>query len=697
MKQNVIRNAGDDPEGPRHQRADLLLPRRRPGASSPARTPASRTRRRAGASSSSRATRSASSGQRGRQAHADLPGPTTTPRTTAAASSATAGSSRPTSATRRADRQRPADRLVPAVRHRRRRRRAYCKLDVAVGTAGADLRRRRRTASTSRRPADLDAGVSATPGPFPTSDTAAGGCGRRDATGAPLADAVKREPVRGRRPDRLRGGGHRAVAVGRLLRVERRARAPSSSSTRRAGSSAGSSSRRRARGSATFTYGTPFGLAVGRTTAPSTTPTSTSSPDRDGIGPGPDGKVWRIRFVDGAAADTGDDRPGPGLPRRPRASSRTGTCEPADAGRAPSRRTYAYGPERHVLQRERAVPDTAVGRRRCTSKWRFPTGAIVTGVAGGRRGRRAGRGHASGSSSSCRGTATSTRCASTTGRSCGASPGTSSPAPATRARSSAHVEEVDGRAARARGGRRELLLPRRRRPATKVWRFAAGTGCVDAAGPPARALCASTSERNEILSSPIVADGKVYFGMDVNEWPTGKGGFYAVDVRSGTLELVLRRDDRRHVPPGPHDQVRTVRRLPHGRRARPAGGLLRHPSGLRLRPRAQRLRRRVVVGGDRPRADGRCTSASSNCDTEHRPGEPAGRGRRCRRSTRPSFSLDLDGDPRWRWRPAGGRQRRPRLRGGAEPLLHRRRRRELATSSASATRTAPTTSSTATA
>src|SRR5437667_5632925 len=63
----------------------------------------------------------------------------------------------------------------------------------------------------------------------------------------------------------------------------------------------------------------------------------------------------------------------------------------------------------------------------------------------------------------------------------------------------------------------------------EVWRFSAGTGC---ASPPG--LCGFAGERNEVESSPIVGDGKVLFGMDVNEGD-GKGGFYAVDARDGRL------------------------------------------------------------------------------------------------------------------------------------------------------------------
>ncbi|GIW39635.1 MAG: hypothetical protein KatS3mg076_0212 [Candidatus Binatia bacterium] len=67
----------------------------------------------------------------------------------------------------------------------------YCKLDVAIGTAGGiavDSQDRVYVAS-----ARGTAGVLRYTGPFPTSDDAAGGCGRVDATGAPLADSVTRE------------------------------------------------------------------------------------------------------------------------------------------------------------------------------------------------------------------------------------------------------------------------------------------------------------------------------------------------------------------------------------------------------------------------------------------------------------------------------------------------------------------------
>jgi len=67
----------------------------------------------------------------------------------------------------------------------------YCKLDVTLGTAGGiyiDEQDRVYVASARSSP-----GVYRFTGPFPTSDTAAGGCGQQDGTGAPLADTVHKE------------------------------------------------------------------------------------------------------------------------------------------------------------------------------------------------------------------------------------------------------------------------------------------------------------------------------------------------------------------------------------------------------------------------------------------------------------------------------------------------------------------------
>ena len=80
-----------------------------------------------------------------------------------------------------------------------------------------------------------------------------------------------------------------------------------------------------------------------------------------------------------------------------------------------------------------------------------------------------------------------------------------------------------------------------------IWEFDAGTGCTD---------CNFLTERNEILSSPALFDGAVYFGMDVNDYGEGKGGFYAVDARDGTLRWYFDVVTGSACQPNPGDEIR---------------------------------------------------------------------------------------------------------------------------------------------
>jgi len=67
----------------------------------------------------------------------------------------------------------------------------YCKLDIAIGTAqGIYVDEQDNVYVASARGAP---GIYVYRSPFPTSDTAGGGCGRIDPTGAPLADEVRKE------------------------------------------------------------------------------------------------------------------------------------------------------------------------------------------------------------------------------------------------------------------------------------------------------------------------------------------------------------------------------------------------------------------------------------------------------------------------------------------------------------------------
>lgn len=80
-----------------------------------------------------------------------------------------------------------------------------------------------------------------------------------------------------------------------------------------------------------------------------------------------------------------------------------------------------------------------------------------------------------------------------------------------------------------------------------VWQFDAGTGCTD---------CDRESERNEVESSPAVFENTVYFGMDVNEFASGKGGLFAVRADTGTLVWYFDVDTGATCRPLPTDAVR---------------------------------------------------------------------------------------------------------------------------------------------
>jgi hypothetical protein len=176
---------------------------------------------------------------------------------------------------------------------------SYCKLDVAIGTAGqiyVDAKDRIYVASALDDPG----GIRRYTGPFPTSDDADGGCGRTDPTGAPLADDVEHEIFISTDHELAtpyavvpkKGGGFYASSVftgvineydGDGAFVRNVLRPPPGETI----------------GEQTYSTGTPLGLGIdskgtlyyadiGITVPPGGTP-----------GPGPEGAVRRIRFVDG--------------------------------------------------------------------------------------------------------------------------------------------------------------------------------------------------------------------------------------------------------------------------------------------------------------------------------------------------------------------------------------------------------------
>jgi len=111
--------------------------------------------------------------------------------------------------------------------------------------------------------------------------------------------------------------------------------------------------------------------------------------------------------------------------------------------------------------------------------------------------------------------------------------------------SSAAVEDVDGRRLVFIGGGMTMYCLDAA-TGEKVWEFDAGTGCT---------TCDSSVERNEVESSAAVHDGLVYLGMDVNDG-AGKGGFYAVDARTGTMRWFFDLASGSSCRPDPGDDVR---------------------------------------------------------------------------------------------------------------------------------------------
>ena len=90
---------------------------------------------------------------------------------------------------------------------------------------------------------------------------------------------------------------------------------------------------------------------------------------------------------------------------------------------------------------------------------------------------------------------------------------------------------------------------------TEKWRFTAGTGCRDPQTGEPPGLCGFSGERNQVESTPIVVGNTAYFGMDVNDVATGKGGFYAVDARDGTLAWYFDVETGATCRPDPSDDI----------------------------------------------------------------------------------------------------------------------------------------------
>lgn len=181
------------------------------------------------------------------------------------------------------------------------------------------------------------------------------------------------------------------------------------------------------------------------------------------------------------------------------------------------------------------------------------------------------------------------------------------------------------------------------------WRFTAGTGCRDPITDEPPGLCGFEGERNQIESSPAVVGNTVYFGMDVNDVATGKGGFYGVDVASGKLRWFFDLESGQTCRPQPDDFVTRY----DGYHSAQELGL--PVDFFATRPGCDHPRSRNGCGNVWSSAAvdlerGLLFTASSNCDTDEDPETSIGP------PPMPPydeaiFALDLGGEAVWRWRP----------------------------------------------
>jgi len=125
---------------------------------------------------------------------------------------------------------------------------------------------------------------------------------------------------------------------------------------------------------------------------------------------------------------------------------------------------------------------------------------------------------------------------------------------------SAHVESVNGLDT-VFFGAAERFYALNAATGEVIWTFDAGTGCRNEGD------CRFHRERNQIESSPIIADGKIFFGMDIDDQERrddpdperaregGKGGFYALDVETGYLAWFFDLESGQTCYPEPGDNI----------------------------------------------------------------------------------------------------------------------------------------------
>ena len=246
-------------------------------------------------------------------------------------------------------------------------------------------------------------------------------------------------------------------------------------------------------------------------------------------------------------------------------------------------------------------------------------------------------------------------------------PGASYPA---RASARRHGDRRRSRASSLR--LRETLYALDAATGAELWRFAAGTGCLDAR--PGLVRLRRRAQPDRVVAGRRRRQGLLRHGRQ-RLATVGKGGFYA-RRRARRAPACGSSTSRAARPAGPTRATTSAATTATTARRSSAcpPGFLATRAGLR--PPTARRTAAATSGRRRPStpARGLLFTASSNCDTDDDPATP----------TPPPpmppydeaiFALDLDGNAGLALAPARGRQRRPRLRRGAEPVHDRRRRR----------------------
>ena len=508
----------------------------------------------------------------------------------------------------------------------------FCKIAVDIGTAGQPLiDKKGRIYVTS------SGGLSVlrfSP-PFPKGPDAAGGCGAIDSKGSPLATTVNREvflPPNGLSTYSgiaLAPNGNLYIATnltgtigeydlnGNLVRM-----------ILDPGTFAG----------LPIATGNPQGIAV--------SPSGTiyyADLDLQGnlpaVGPGSNGKVWRITF------DEFNDPNPPEIVRQNLDFPDGVAVLPGNLEPLTEWRTYAGSYDRLFYNpAEQVVNNSNV--QQLKQAWNFPTGAIITGSPSVASVDLPGEGPTQVvffqswdySIYAVRMRDGSLLWEVPTVE----QPGASFPSSA-----SVDITEIDGRDT-VFVGAGEIMYALDAVSGEEIWRFTAGTGCEDALGNPP-GLCGFSGERNQIESSVAVVDGRVFFSMDINDVPTGKGGYYGLDARTGAMDWYFDLETGATCRPDPGDDI-------HKFDGYHSAAELDLPAGfLATRPGCGFDRTTTGCGNvwSSPAVDearGLMYFASSNCDTDTNAATPTPP------PPMPPYdeaivALDFDGNPAWRWRP----------------------------------------------